>query len=214
MNPLFPSPIAPDNPLMPQQRGQFVNVPSAPQAPMGGMFGGGAPNKTLSIIAAMLNGFNAGMPGPQREAGLQGLQSLHQMMLAKQQEAQAQQKHQQDLQDQMGLIDYRQQHAGPDDFTQRVQALNALKPGLGDTYAQNYAQNGGGMGPVLVNPMTGQTMVPAAKAPAAAPPAEAIARLKSNPAEAAQFDEVFGPGASAKVLGGPTPSASGNFPGQ
>lgn len=35
----------------------------------------------------------------------------------------------------------------------------------------------------------------------AAPPAEAIAALRANPAAAAQFDEVFGPGASAQYLG-------------
>jgi hypothetical protein len=56
-------------------------------------------------------------------------------------------------------------------------------------------------------------MVPAGKAPAQEPPAEAIARLKSNPGEAQQFDEIFGPGASARVLGGQTGSApSGGFP--
>lgn len=32
-------------------------------------------------------------------------------------------------------------------------------------------------------------------------PAPAIERLRANPAEAAQFDEIFGPGAAAKVLG-------------
>lgn len=48
-----------------------------------------------------------------------------------------------------------------------------------------------------------------------APPAEAVAHLKSDPATAAQFDEVFGPGAAARALGqgGPTAqSPSGPFP--
>jgi hypothetical protein len=33
------------------------------------------------------------------------------------------------------------------------------------------------------------------------PPLDAIRRLKMNPKEAAQFDEIFGPGAAARVLG-------------
>lgn len=47
----------------------------------------------------------------------------------------------------------------------------------------------------------------------AEPPPAAIARLRTNPHEAAQFDEVFGPGASQKALGGQTaPAPSGTFP--
>lgn len=49
-----------------------------------------------------------------------------------------------------------------------------------------------------------------------APPAEAIAELKGDPSPAAraEFDEAFGVGSAARVLGqgGPTPRASGNFP--
>jgi hypothetical protein len=33
------------------------------------------------------------------------------------------------------------------------------------------------------------------------PPQPAIDRLKANPGEAAQFDEIFGKGAAARVLG-------------
>lgn len=49
-------------------------------------------------------------------------------------------------------------------------------------------------------------------APSSAPPEGAIAHLKSNPDLAAQFDEKYGRGAAARVLGGPTASPSGGFP--
>ncbi len=41
-------------------------------------------------------------------------------------------------------------------------------------------------------------------------PGGAIAELKANPGTAAQFDEIFGPGASARVLGG-RPAGNGPF---
>lgn len=46
------------------------------------------------------------------------------------------------------------------------------------------------------------------------PPEPAIAELRANPASAAQFDEIFGQGASARILGqgGPTQPAPGRFP--
>ncbi|GMM93123.1 hypothetical protein [Qipengyuania sp. MTN3-11] len=46
-----------------------------------------------------------------------------------------------------------------------------------------------------------------------APPAEAIAELQRDPSEAArrEFDEAFGQGAAARVMGGPTLPASGGF---
>jgi hypothetical protein len=46
-----------------------------------------------------------------------------------------------------------------------------------------------------------------------APPPDAIARLRANPHEAQQFDEIFGPGAAQRVLGGQTVTPSGVFPG-
>lgn len=46
-----------------------------------------------------------------------------------------------------------------------------------------------------------------------APPAEAIADLKADPSGAAEFDEVFGAGAAARILGSGGPAATpGRFP--
>jgi hypothetical protein len=61
--------------------------------------------------------------------------------------------------------------------------------------------NGSGGGP--------QNFAPQQAAPNI-PPA-AVADLKNNPASAHQFDEIFGQGAAARILGGPTQPASGNF---
>lgn len=44
------------------------------------------------------------------------------------------------------------------------------------------------------------------------PDAEDIAMLRQNPNAAAQFDEVFGPGAAQRALGGGGGNATGNFP--
>jgi hypothetical protein len=187
------------------------NIPQA-QPQSGGMFGGGDPSWRNALMAA-LAGFMA-----RRSPGVAGniINGLQEARTLKERAAQAQAQHQQEMQDQIALHqanrDYDIAHAPPPDIQDRIDVLNKIDPTLGMTYAKNYAANGGGVGPAITNPVTGQMMMPAAKAPTQAPPAEAIARLKANPGEASQFDEVFGPGASARVLGGPTPSASGGFP--
>lgn len=45
-------------------------------------------------------------------------------------------------------------------------------------------------------------------------PQQAVSELRANPATAAQFDEIFGKGAAAKVLGGGAGNSVGGFPGQ
>lgn len=49
---------------------------------------------------------------------------------------------------------------------------------------------------------------------AASAPAGAVEMLRKNPGLAEKFDQKYGAGASRQYLGGPTPSASGTFPGR
>lgn len=97
------------------------------------------------------------------------------------------------------------------------QYLNTSRPGLGDTYATNYAANGGGA-PQFVTTPQGTFMVPrspmsaTSSAPPAGIPNGAVSFLRSNPASAAQFDEKYGAGASAQYLqGGAAPQAPAPF---
>lgn len=100
--------------------------------------------------------------------------------------------------------------------TQMYQAWS--KPQPSDTQLVPFQQGGGVLAynksthqviPLVVpNPGNMQAGAPVA----AGPPPEAIARLKANPHESTQFDEIFGPGASQKVLGAQTaPAPSGGF---
>lgn len=107
------------------------------------------------------------------------------------------------LQRQLALEQYKAAHPDPTGTMQNVTAAG-FQPGTPEyqQFMQKILQQPRYM--VLGSPETGQTVIDANNPPPTggdAPPAEAVARLKANPAEAAQFDEIFGPGASARVLG-------------
>ena len=106
---------------------------------------------------------------------------------------------------------------GPSDLQQRVEYLNKSNRGLGDTYATNYAANGGGAPQVVTTPQ-GTFMVPrspaatTSAAPSPSVPDGAVSFLRSNPDSAGQFDAKYGAGASARYLqGGAAPQAPAPF---
>jgi hypothetical protein len=108
------------------------------------------------------------------------------------------------LQRQLALEQYKAAHPDPTGTMQNVEAAG-LTPGTPEyqAFMQKILQQPHYM--VLGNTDTGQTVIDANNPPPSGgsdiDPA-AIARLKANPGEAALFDEHFGPGAAARVLGG------------
>ncbi len=69
---------------------------------------------------------------------------------------------------------------------------------------------GGGMPP---GPSPAAPAVPGQRAPqAAGPPAEAVQALRSGQGTPAQFDEIFGTGAAARVMGGAPSQGGATFP--
>lgn len=168
-----------------------MQAPNIPQIKPGGMFGGGG--NLGSILAAALAGYTASSnPGPQ--------QALFAAMAQKRKQAEEDQQYQRDRQDKRSDFtfeqDYKAAHDVPD-IQQRVGVLNSIHPGLGDTYAQNYAANGGGLGQIFKDPATGQSYaIGGASAPAAGPQPGMIEqgfRFKGgNPADPHAWEPVNG----------------------
>lgn len=81
--------------------------------------------------------------------------------------------------------------------------LEGQQNGLGRTYAQNFANNGGGAPQIMNIPGVGVVSVPrqTTQQPAG-PPSAAVDHLRKNPEMAADFDAKYGPGASSSILGG------------
>lgn len=132
-----------------------------------GMFGG-KPDWKSAIVAA-LNGFLASKGNA---VGAANLRQMYEQRAAQQQaqadESQYQRKRQDTLSDWMTQQQWKQAHPDQPDLAQRVEYLNTIKDGLGNTYAQNYAANGGGAMVQFVDPSTGQRfMMPQQPAPTA-----------------------------------------------
>jgi len=79
-----------------------------------------------------------------------------------------------------------------DSYTQQSRAINE-GPGTPEEKAQQQAA-------LRADPMFGTLFAQQQGGARAVPPAAAIERLRANPAAAAQFDEIFGPGAAAQYL--------------
>jgi hypothetical protein len=167
----------------------YAPTPQIPTeiASRGGMFGG---NAQMALMAAI-----SGLMARRHPQVSQMMQNMLQM---RQQQALAQQERQQGIQDDFTKFkqqyDYKLANPAPDvpDIQERIDTLNKISPGLGDTYAQNYARNGGGSMIQFVDPATGQRYAMPSPAPTTLPP---IGSVIDDPRKA----------------GGQTPPASGNF---
>lgn len=157
-----------------------------------GMFGGG--NNIGMAISAALNGYLAAGGNP---AGLAGLQQLHQMRLLQQKQALDDAQYQRDRQDKrsdfMFEQDYRNQNKPDDQFTQMMRAagIDPASPDGQKLYRQR-VDTLASPPYFFTDPTTGQVMsIPRNQQP--------------------EIMQELPPG--AKPIGGPTPSASGGFPG-
>lgn len=169
------------------ERLQMPPVAAQPAAPKkGGMFGSGG--GWVDAVQAALAGYLASRGNP---VGVYGLQTLQQKRQQALEEAKYQSHRKDDMSDWIAQQSWKQANRGPSEVIQRIQDLNAYKPGLGDTYATNYAQSGGSpFGPMFTDPSTGQ-------------------RYMMGNQGLPQIGSVID---DPRKQGGPMPQASGGFP--
>ena len=99
---------------------------------------------------------------------------------------------------------------------QNYEFLSGVSPRYGSQYLERQvseppmiSRNDDGTFTVIPRSQTQGT----SPTPSAAPPMAAVDYLRKNPALKDQFEVKYGRGSASQYLGGPTPSASGTFPG-
>jgi hypothetical protein len=164
-----------------------------PQAkPKGGMFGGGSNIGTA--IAAALNGYLA---AGGNQAGVLGLQQLHQQRLLQQKQVLDEQQYAREQADKRSNFtfeqDYKAQHPGPVN-NDTVNDYQFILQTLGPDKAREFLETKANPPQFMQVPGLGIVQIPRAGTPSAAQPSSPVGTLRPY------------------TPGGPTQPASGNFP--